>query len=392
MSTRTDWGRLSTTFEQFFNSEKASGVLLVGGTVIALVVSNSAAGANYHHFWEQQLGALRLEEWINDGLMALFFLLIGLELERELYSGELSEPRRALLPAVAALGGMIVPAAIHYSLNANSPTQAGFGIPMATDIAFALGVLAVLGARVPAALKVFVVAYAVMDDLGAIVVIAAFYATDLAATYLAAAVAVWGLLVVLNRRRVMSLVPYVLGGVLMWWLLLRSGVHPTIAGVALAFAIPYSAKDPGQVPPSSRLEHWLHKPVAYAVLPIFALANTGVTVASGWMQNLTGPNSLGIFLGLTLGKPLGVTLSAYAAVASGLCRLPSGVNWPHIIGAGFLGGIGFTMSLFIANLAFVGTADIVNASKLAILVSSVTAGVVGYVWLRLSSRPVSVSE
>jgi NhaA family Na+:H+ antiporter len=262
---------------------------------------------------------------------------------------------------------------------------------MATDIAFALGALAVLGARVPAALKVFVVAFAVMDDLGAIVVIAVFYATDLAATYLAAAALVWGFLVVLNRRRVMSIAPYALGGALMWWLFLRSGVHPTIAGVALAFAIPYSAKDADHASPSHKLEVWLHKPVAYAVLPIFALANTGITIAPDWMQSLGTPNSVGIFLGLTLGKPLGVTVSAYAAVASGLCRLPADVNWLHVIGAGFLGGIGFTMSLFITNLAFVGDADSVNAAKLAILASSALAGAVGYLWLRFCSRPVAVA-
>jgi NhaA family Na+:H+ antiporter len=388
---RSEWGRLSSTFERFFESEKASGVLLVGCTVISLIIANSIVSDSYVHFWERPVAGLTVEEWINDGLMTLFFLLIGLELERELYSGELADPRRALLPAVAAIGGMLVPAAIHYGLNAGTPTQVGFGIPMATDIAFALGALAVLGARVPAALKVFVVAFAVMDDLGAIVVIAAFYATDLAATYLAAAALVWGFLVVLNRRRVMSIAPYALGGALMWWLFLRSGVHPTIAGVALAFAIPYSAKDADHASPSHKLEVWLHKPVAYAVLPIFALANTGITIAPDWMQSLGTPNSVGIFLGLTLGKPLGVTVSAYAAVASGLCRLPADVNWLHVIGAGFLGGIGFTMSLFITNLAFVGDADSVNAAKLAILVSSALAGAVGYLWLRFCSRPVAVA-
>jgi NhaA family Na+:H+ antiporter len=385
---QTDWGRLSTTFVRFFDSEKASGVLLIGCTVISLVLANSSFSTSYLHLWERQVGGLRVEEWINDGLMALFFLLIGLELERELYSGELSHPRRALLPALAALGGMVVPASIHYLLNANTPTQVGVGIPMATDIAFALAVLAVLGSRVPTALKVFVVAFAVMDDLGAIVVIAAFYATDVAAAYLAGAVVVWVLLLVLNRRyRVMSLLPYAVGGVLMWWLVLRSGVHATLAGVALAFAIPYSAKDSDRASPSHKLELWLQKPVAYAILPVFALANTGVAIGPGWMHNLSGSNSLGIILGLTLGKPIGVTVSAYAAIASGLCRLPTDVNWLHVVGAGLLGGIGFTMSLFITNLAFVGDGDTANASRLAILVSSVTAGVVGYVWLRLCSRP-----
>jgi Na+:H+ antiporter, NhaA family len=381
---RMDSDRLTATFVRFLESGKATGVLLLFCTVISLVLANSSFSASYLHLWEQPLGGLKVEEWINDGLMALFFLLIGLELQRELHSGELSHPRQALLPAVAALGGVVVPASIHFLLNANSPTQAGVGIPMATDIAFALGVLVMLGSRIPAALKVFVVAFAVIDDLGAILLIATFYTADLAAGYLAGAIAVWVLLRALNRRyRVMSLLPYSFGGVLMWWLLLRSGVHATLAGVALAFTIPYSARDGDRESPSHRLEQWLQKPVAYAILPVFALANTGVAIEPGWVQSLSGSNSLGIILGLTLGKPIGITVFAYTAVASGLCRLPSEVNWFHVVGAGFLGGIGFTMSLFITNLAFGADAEMTNASTLAILVSSLTAGLVGYVWLRL---------
>jgi NhaA family Na+:H+ antiporter len=258
------------------------------------------------------------------------------------------------------------------------------GIPVATDIAFALGVLALLGSRVPAGLKVFVVAFAVMDDLGAIIVIAVFYTAQLAVGYLAGAVGVWLLLVTLNRRfRVMALPPYLLGGAAMWWLLLRSGVHPTLAGVALAFAIPYSAKDSDRESPSHRLELWLQKPVAYLVLPIFALANTGVVIGANWLQQLGSANSAGIALGLLLGKPIGVTVMAALAVASGLCRLPSDVSWRHVIGAGMLGGIGFTMSIFITNLAFAGNPELANSSRLAILAGSAAAGVIGYAWLRL---------
>lgn len=378
---------LSATFVRFLDSEKAGGVLLMCCTFISLALANSSVGGSYAHLWERQFWGMRVEEWINDGLMALFFLLIGLELEREVYSGELSHPRRALLPALAALGGMVFPASIHYTLNANLPTQAGIGIPIATDIAFALGVLAMLGSRVPPALKVFVVAFAVIDDLGAIVVIAAFYTADLTPQFFFGAVAVWTVLTVLNRRyRVMSLLPYAIGGVLMWWLLLRSGVHATLAGVALAFAIPYSAKDGDSASPSHKLELWLQKPVAYFILPIFALANTGVAVEGGWLQSLSGPNSAGIMLGLIVGKPLGVTAAVVAAVASGLCRLPAGMNWLHVVGAGLLGGIGFTMSLFIARLSFVGHAAAANASTLAILVSSVTAGLLGYAWLYFCPR------
>lgn len=374
---------LTSTFNRFLDSEKMGGALLVGCTLVALAVANSSLGSGFHHLLERNLGGLSLERWINDGLMAVFFLLIGLELERELYSGELSDPRRALLPAIAAVGGMAMPAAIHLALNADGPTQAGAGIPMATDIAFALGALALLGSRVPPALKVFVVAFAVMDDLGAVVVIAAFYTAELAIPYLVGALAVLGVLLVLNRYlRVMALLPYLVGGVLMWWLLLRSGVHATLAGVALAFAIPFSSKDADAASPSHRLEHRLHRPVAFLILPLFALANTGVLLEPGWMALLGEPNSLGIFLGLTVGKPVGVTGLAYLAVRSGACHLPTNVDWRQMFGAGMLGGIGFTMSIFITNLAFGGEPTVTNASKLAILIASLTAGVGGYLWLR----------
>ena len=374
---------LSSTFNDFFDSEKSSGILLILCTAIALVLANSPIGAAYLGLWQKSAGGLSLEHWINDALMAVFFLLIGLELERELYSGELSNFRNALLPIFAAVGGMAAPALIHLSLNAGTPTQAGIGIPMATDIAFALAVLAILGDRIPASLKVFVVAFAVMDDLGAIVIIAAFYTAQLAAGYLAGAVAVWCLLVALNRLfRVMSLAPYLVGGALMWFLMLKSGVHATIAGVALAFAIPYSHTDNDEKSPSHRLEHLLHKPVAFIILPLFALANTGVVVDGGWIEGLASPNSAGIILGLALGKPLGVTLLCFIAVASGLSRLPPGLNWRHVVGAGILGGIGFTMSIFITNLAFAGNAAATNAAKMAILVASLAAGTIGFLWLR----------
>jgi NhaA family Na+:H+ antiporter len=313
----------------------------------------------------------------------VFFLLIGLELERELYVGELSRFREALLPIVAALGGMIAPALIHYALNHGLPTQIGIGIPMATDIAFALGILAVLGARIPTSLKVFVVAFAVIDDLGAIVLIAVYYTAQLSTGYLAGALAVWFLLLALNRVfRVMALLPYLLGGILMWFLMLESGVHATVAGVMLAFAIPFSSRDDDRESPSHRLEHLLHKPVAFAVLPLFALANTGVVLGPDWLHYLTDANGLGIAAGLVAGKPLGVTLLCLIAVACGLCRLPSDVRWPHMIGAGLLGGIGFTMSIFITDLAFAGDAGTVNAAKAAILFASLCAGALGFLWLR----------
>jgi NhaA family Na+:H+ antiporter len=379
--------KLTETFTRFFHSEQAGGNLLILCTLLSIALANSPAGPAYLSFWRGTLGPLSVEHWINDGLMAIFFLLIGLELERELYVGELANFRNALLPMFAAVGGMLMPAGIHYAFNAGTFSQAGFGIPMATDIAFAIGVLALLGARIPASLKVFVVAYAVIDDLGAIVVIAAFYTAKVSIGYLGAAMAIWALLWGLNRLlRVMSLIPYLLGGVLMWFCMLKSGVHATIAGVMLAFAIPFAAKQPDQPSPSLRLEHALHKPVAFLILPLFALANTGIVIGADWMQSLAAANSVGIMAGLVLGKPLGVTLLCFAAVSLGLCRLPADLRWSQMFGAGILGGIGFTMSIFIANLAFTGDAVAVNGSKMAILLGSLLAGVAGFLWLRAACK------
>jgi NhaA family Na+:H+ antiporter len=381
-----DTRTLSSTFQKFFDSEKSSGILLIACTAISLLITNSSLGPDYVNGWQTRVGGLSLEHWINDALMAIFFLLIGLELERELYNGELSNVRNALLPTFAALGGVAVPALIHFSLNAGSPTQAGMGIPMATDIAFALGVLALLGSSVPTSLKVFVVAFAVIDDLSAIVIIAVFYTAQVSVGYLLAAIAIWALLCGLNRLlRVMSLAPYLIGGAIMWLLMLKSGVHATIAGVMLAFAIPFSARVDDDVSPSHRLEHSLHKPVAFIILPLFALANTAIPFGEGWMDGLGSTNALGIIAGLTLGKPMGVALFCFLAVASGICRLPADLSWRHIIGAGVLGGIGFTMSIFITNLAFAGDAENVNASKMAILVASLTAGALGFLWLKFSA-------
>lgn len=378
---------VSSTFQQFFDSEKSSGILLIICTVISLALTNSALGSQYLNFWQLDLGGLSITHWVNDALMAIFFLLIGLELERELYSGELSNFKNALLPIFAAFGGIVLPALIHYSLNANTPTQAGIGIPMATDIAFALGVLAILGNRIPPSLKVFIVAFAVIDDLSAILIIAIFYTAQLSIWYLAGALIVFLLLVILNRFfRIIALAPYLLGGALMWFLMLKSGVHATLAGVMLAFAIPYSTKDDDLESPSHRLEHLLHKPVAFVILPIFALANTSVVISADWMQNLISTNSIGIMAGLLIGKPLGVTLLCFLAVISGLCRLPPDLNWRHIFGAGILGGIGFTMSIFITNLAFTGNIETINASKTAILLASISAGFVGFLWLKYLTK------
>lgn len=379
--------KLSKTFSNFFASEKTSGILLILCTILSLGIANSHLGPAYLGFWHANVAGLSIEHWVNDALMAVFFLFVGLELERELYNGELSNFRNALLPIFAAIGGIGVPALIHYTLNFGTPTQAGTGIPMATDIAFALGVLALLGSRVPASLKVFLTALAVMDDLGAIIVIAIFYTQQFSFVYLLSALAVFGLLMVLNRiLRVMSLLPYLLGGALMWFLMFKSGVHATIAGVLLAFAIPFSAKADDEESPSHRLEHFLHKPVAFIILPIFALANTGIVIGSEWLHELLTPNSLGIIGGLVLGKPLGIALLCFVTVAMGVCRLPDDLKWLHVVGAGLLGGIGFTMSIFITNLAFADNASVINASKMAILLASISAGLLGFLWLRFFNK------
>ena len=383
----TDQSPLSRTFNHFFNSEKSSGILILLCTLVSMSIANSIFGEQYLNFWHIEILGLSIEHWVNDGLMAVFFLFIGLELERELYSGELSNFKKALLPFFAAVGGIAIPALIHFSLNKDTPTQIGMGIPMATDIAFALGILALLGSRVPVSLKIFLTALAVIDDLGAIVVIAVFYTAEISAMYLVAALCVFGLMVMMNRSlRVITLLPYLIGGAIMWFLMLKSGVHATIAGVMLAFAIPYSSKQDDEESPSHQLEHFLHKPVAYLILPIFAFANTGIVFDSGWSDNLSSANSFGILAGLVIGKPLGIALVTFTVVMLGLCQLPEDMNWKHVLGAGLLAGIGFTMSIFITNLAYVGNSEMITASKIAILFASLMAGTVGYLWLRFFSK------
>lgn len=384
---------LSLSFKEFFESSKAGGIVLILCTILSLAIANSTLGPAWLGFWHQYVAGLSIEHWVNDALMAIFFLLIGLELKRELVNGELSDLKNAMLPMLAAAGGIAVPALIHFGLNAGSDTQAGVGIPMATDIAFALGVLALLDSRVPASLKIFLTALAVMDDLGAIIVIALFYTAELSFLYLIGALAVFAGLLALNRvLRVMALLPYLAGGALMWFLMLESGVHATIAGVLLAFTIPYSSREDDAGSPSHRLEHVLHKPVTFLILPIFALANTGIIIGAGWETELLSSNSLGIIAGLVVGKPVGIFLFSFAAVALRLCRLPLDLAWRHILGAGLLGGIGFTMSIFITNLAFVGAGDTINASKMAILVASLVAGIAGFTWLKLLGGPLATDR
>lgn len=372
--------RATRLFKEFFESEKAGGLLLMAATIVSLIIANSGFGAAYIPFWKTEWMGLTIEHWVNDAGMAIFFLLIGLELERELYVGELSSLKDASFPLFAALGGMIVPASLFYVFNAGLPSAAGTGVPMATDIAFAIGVLSLLGKRVPFSLKVFLTALAVIDDLGAILVIAIFYSKGIHFGFLGGALGLFVFLLVLNRVGVRKLWPYLIGGVFMWICMLQSGVHATITGVLLAFAIPFGKGDSSS--PSYRLQHALHRPVAFAILPVFALANTCIVLESGWYHSLGSALSVGIAVGLVVGKPLGIFLCTYIASRLGLTSLPPGLRWSSIFSVGFLAGIGFTMSIFITLLAF-NDAQIITEAKVAILVASLLAGSIGYVLLSL---------
>lgn len=372
--------RLTPLFRKFFESEKAGGLILVACTIVSIILSNSSFSESYHAIWQKKIGAGSIEHWINDGLMAIFFLLIGLELEREVYKGELSNIKNAMLPIFGAVGGMIVPAGLYLLLNAGTPTQSGAGIPMATDIAFALGILSLLGNRVPASLKVFLTALAVIDDLGAILVIAVFYSKGIIWTNLLISLGIWVLLLGFNRLKIRNLIPYIAGGIMMWWFMLHSGVHATITGVLLAFALPFGNGDKKST--SYILQHFLHKPVAFLILPIFALANTAVDISANISSLIKETYTSGIALGLVIGKPLGIFLLTFLAVKTKICRLPGDINWRLIAGTGFLGGIGFTMSIFIALLAF-DHPETINNARLAILISSLIAGTLGFFLLKL---------
>lgn len=380
---------LKSLFSDFFHSEKSSGIVLIGCTILSLLIANSAWGEAYHHLWETQIGPYPLEFWINDGLMAIFFLMVGLEIEREIYVGELSSPRQAILPIVAAMGGMLVPAAIHFVLNEGTPTAAGFGIPMATDIAFALGILSLAGKSVPLSLKIFLTALAIIDDLGAILVIAIFYTNELSLSDLFISLGIFVSLFIMGKMGVRRLVFFLIPGVFMWYFLHESGVHATISGVLLAFAIPFAGT--GSESPSYRLQHALHNPVAFGIVPLFALANTGIKLEPAFYNSLLSLNSLGIIGGLVLGKPIGILSFCWLSVKMGWGALPKQVNWKQLLGAGMLAGIGFTMSIFITLLAF-DEIQSVNDSKIAILSASLVAALAGLFYLRSVGSSSSSTE
>ncbi len=430
--------RVLAPFQRFAHAEASGGLVLLFNAILALVWANSPWGASYHHLWDipVTIGAPgfglteTLHHWINDGLMAVFFFVVGLEIKREVLVGELASVRQAALPLVAALGGMVVPALVFVLLTFGTPDVRGWGVPMATDIAFALGIAALLGSRVPTSLKIFLAALAIVDDIGAVLVIALFYTASIQAVALLVAASVMVLLVGLNVAGVRSSIPYFLLGLVLWIAFLKSGVHATIAGVLLALTIPAStridgeelvdearheidkfkaacANDPEEFSttqrhqepifaledvakraqsPLLRLEHKLHGVVAFFIMPIFALANAGVAFGGAGMSGaFTDRAVLGVFFGLVIGKPLGILLFSWLAVRFRIADLPFGADWRHIAGMGALGGIGFTMALFIAALAF-GEGAKLESAKLGILAGSLVAGLIG--WLLLARKPV----
>ncbi len=367
------------------NHDVAPGIALVGAAILALFVVNSSLSGAYSAFLGTpvaiQIGAFAIDKplllWINDGLMAIFFFYVGLEIKREILEGRLSNPRRAALPAAAALGGVALPAAIFAALNwGDAEAMQGWAVPAATDIAFALGILALLGTRAPAALKVFLLAVAIIDDLIAIIIIAAFYTDGVAFEALAVALSGVAVLFAMNRLRIMGLGPYVLVGLVVWAAVLKSGVHATLAGVVIAMTIPIRNPDDPEHSPLMDAEHWLKPWVLFAVMPLFAFANAGVPLAGIGLDALLAPLPLGIALGLFIGKQLGVFGAAWLSIKAGIARMPSGLTWMHLYGASLLAGVGFTMSLFIGTLAFTEPAA-QNAVRLGVMTGSLLSAIAG---------------
>ncbi len=381
------------SIRNFFNSSTGPGILLMVCVAISLAIANSPWGGAYESLLATEIGHhsenihLRYPVllWVNDGLMVIFFLLVGLEIKRELVGGELSSPKKAILPVIAAVGGVLVPALIYTLFNAGTETARGWAIPMATDIAFALAALSLLGDKVPLSLKVFLAALAIVDDLMAILVIAIFYSTELYFTYLYYALGLFVLMLSMNRLGVKRIYAYLIPGVLMWYFIHHSGIHATIAGVLTALTIPTRANR-GQQAPLIRLEHLLAKPVSLLIMPIFALANTNITFVDGMLGGLLTPLGLGIVLGLFLGKPIGIFVLSWLSVRFGLCSMPSKAAWIHVLGVGMLAGIGFTMSIFIAVLSFTGHELIMAEAKFSVLVASLLSGICGSLLLTAVSK------
>lgn len=379
------------TFKDFFNSSSSGGVILFSCLIVSLVIANSPLGNAFNRLLEVQVGfeneAIHLRYpvalWINDGLMAIFFLLVGLEIKREIVEGELSSPRKAVLPVICAIGGAIVPALIYMFFNNGTPTVHGWGIPMATDIAFALAILSLLSKRVPISLKIFLAALAIVDDLIAILVIAVFYSSDLHYMNLVYAAALLALLVAFNRQGVKNLLFYLIPGILIWYFVHHSGIHATIAGVLTAMTLPTT--EGNEESPLEKLEHALTKPVSFFIIPVFALANTNIRFEAGMVEGLFTNLGMGIILGLLLGKPIGIMLISWLSVKLKISQLPDRAGWIHILGVAMLAGIGFTMSIFISLLSF-SNPVLVQEAKFSILVGSVVSGLLGYVILSSSGK------
>ncbi|HGF7478705.1 TPA: Na+/H+ antiporter NhaA [Vibrio mimicus] len=376
---------MSDIIRDFFKMESAGGILLVIAAAIAMFIANSSMGEGYQAILHTYVFGMSISHWINDGLMAVFFLLIGLEVKRELLEGALKSRETAVFPAIAAVGGMLAPALIYVMFNFNDPAAIqGWAIPAATDIAFALGIMALLGKRVPVSLKVFLLALAIIDDLGVVVIIALFYSSDLSTIALTVGFIMTGVLFMLNAKHVTKLSVYLIAGLILWIAVLKSGVHATLAGVVIGFAIPLKGNK-GEHSPLKHLEHALHPYVAFGILPLFAFANAGISLQGVSIDGLTSMLPLGVALGLFLGKPLGIFSFSWAAVKLGVAQLPEGINFKHIFAVSVLCGIGFTMSIFISSLAF-GQANAAydTYARLGILMGSTTAALLGYALLRLS--------
>ena len=382
---------LSKYFQKFFHSSKTSGILLILCVFLSLIIANTSSAEGFQNFLDTKIGTeifhlnYSLSVWINDGLMAIFFLLVGLEIKRELVEGELSDIKKASLPIFAAIGGMLIPALIFIAFNHSTDYKNGWAIPMATDIAFSLAIISLLGKSVPNSLKIFLSALAIVDDLGAIIVIALFYTDSIDWLSLGVCGGITLLLIILNKLKVTKIIFYLVPGLFLWYFMHHSGIHATIAGVILAFTIPTNVSDT-EISPLEKLEEQLHIPVSFFIMPIFALANTNITFQAEVLDHFVSPLSLGIIFGLFAGKVLGINLFSFLAIRFKLGELPAFSAWKEMIGVGFLAGIGFTMSIFVSLLAFPGNIENQDISKISILFASVLSGIVGFIILKTKKK------
>jgi len=383
---------LSKYFQQFIHNSKSSGIVLIFCVLVSLLIANSSLSLSFQNFLDSKFGfeAFHLNYsvsvWVNDGLMAIFFLLVGLEIKRELLEGELSDIKKASLPIFAAVGGMLIPALIYFSFNHNTDYKNGWAIPMATDIAFSLAIISLLGKSVPNSLKIFLSALAIVDDLGAIIVIALFYTDQIDWLSLGICGGITILLIILNKSGIKNLIFYLIPGLFLWYFMHHSGIHATIAGVILAFTIPTNISET-EMSPLEKLEGKLHIPVSFAIMPLFALANTNITFQKEIFEGFINPLSMGIIGGLLIGKVLGINLFSWMAIKFKWAEFPAYSAWKEMIGVGFLAGIGFTMSIFVSLLAFPNEIEIQNVAKISILIASVLSGIVGYIILRSKKKP-----